>query len=121
MSPGQPLRTAGSAQMTLDAVASALDAQQTAIAQGDAAGIEAASTRLSTALGALAALGALRDPTAKARLARLRRHLSANAELLARARGINQRGVTALFGPSATYGAGGNAAVDTPSRSLRLA
>ena len=74
MSPGQPLRTAGSAQMALDAVASALDAQQTAIAQGDASGS-----------------------------------------------GINQRGVTALFGPSATYGAGGNAAVDTPSRSLRLA
>ncbi|MBU6271949.1 MAG: hypothetical protein KGQ67_11645 [Betaproteobacteria bacterium] len=121
MNAGLPPRTAGSAQVALDAVASALDAQQAAIAQGDAAGIETASAELSRALAALAGLGALRDPAARTRLARLRRHLAANAELLARARGINQRGVTALFGPSTTYGAGGSAAVATPSRSLRLA
>jgi hypothetical protein len=114
MNAGLPPRHADSARV-------ALDAQQSAIAQGDAAGIESASTRLSRALSALAGLGVLRDPAAKARLARLRRHLAANAELLARARGINQRGVTALFGPSATYGAGGNASLATPSRSLRLA
>ncbi|MEI8303384.1 MAG: hypothetical protein WCG13_08815 [Burkholderiales bacterium] len=121
MKPGLPPRTAGSAQVALDAVASALDAQEAAIAQGDAAGIETASARLSKALSALATLGAMRDPAARARLARLRRHLASNAELLARARGINQRGVTALFGPSATYGAGGNAGLAAPTRSLRMA
>lgn len=113
--------TATRASSLLNQALIALTEQRSALVSGDAAAIGVSGENLATAL---AGLRNVRQDLTPAELADLQQAASAlalNAALLGRVSVANQRALTTLFEPAATYGLPSQSGLATPTRTLRSA
>lgn len=113
--------TAAAASLALNQALAALEEQRSALVGGSDEALRAAGDGLARALIQLRAFGATLSQDEVTQLKQAAMSLDINAALLGRVSASNQRALTTLFEPSATYGGPGQSGLAAPSRTLRSA